>query len=124
MFQNVKGSIYRLPFRVRNFFHYWKVRIIIFWVRFIRWQWTFRKSDFCIVGLILICIGISLGMLWRSKQVEPRLYAHIQELTDQRLSMIAMMGAAEGRITALERQMRLAGLNIPPANKVEQISSK
>ena len=116
-------TVVKALFRIRNSITPWTVRTQLVWTHFLLWRWTFTKSGFCSVCLVLVLVGTGLGMLWRSRQVEPRLNAEIVALLKERREMTAFIGQAVGRITALKRQMKLAGLRIPPAAQLKTASS-
>ena len=117
-------TVLRTIFRIKNSLSSWNVRMQLAWTRFLLWRWTFTKSGFFTVCLILILAGTGLGMLWRSRQVEPRLNAEIAALMKERREMTTLIGQAVGRITALEHRMKLAGIRIPPNSQLKTVSSR
>ena len=70
-------TVVKALFRIRNSITPWTVRTQLVWTHFLLWRWTFTKSGFCAVCLVLVLVGTGLGMLWRSRLVEPRLNAEI-----------------------------------------------
>ncbi len=89
--------------RMRTF---WFVTAKIWWFRFLRRQVRMRKETFTTLLLFTLLIGVALGMVWRSKQVEPRYQQRITVLEAQNSRLVVALGHMEALKAEVKNKRR------------------
>lgn len=74
-------------FNVRKKLILFSLYIEIAWLRLKRQKVEMMKSEFIVYTLILLLIGLGLGMVWRTNQVEPNLKAQIAILEESKIEL-------------------------------------
>ncbi len=83
----------RTEIKLRTF---WFVTVKIWWFRFLHRQVRMQKETFITLMLFVLLAGVALGMVWRSKQVEPRYQQRIAVLEAQNTRLVSALGHMEG----------------------------
>ncbi len=84
---------------------FWFVTVKIWWFRFLHRQVRMRKETFITLILFILLAGVALGMVWRSRQVEPRYQQRIAALEAQNTRLVSALGHMEG-LKAIDKNKR------------------